>query len=623
VSLYQEGRAEQLEENYYRAVELYKQALELNPAYLAPLVGLAESFLLLAQYDEAISAVGDARRQDRNNLSLVNLEAKIRMGLGEVAEARRLFESVLRTEPYNLDARFGLAQLDIADGKRRKAASQYLEALKASPDNIHALLSLAVLYEELGDDEASQAYLDQALKTYTDDPQVYFAAGGYYYRRGSHTTAWNYLETALALEPEYDEARQLLGNILLHQGKPTEAIALYKEFLSTSREETARAARYTLGLAYAGAGMWEQALASYNAVLREASDDEVVRITAENLTLEHPEETARWRKSFSRYHAFEAAGLQERDQLGKALLEFRRSLRLDPDDPETRLAYASIYRILGYPVKYLMELLLLKSYYGYGPVRVEDEIEVYESRLGGGVANRWFDRLRPDETRQPVFDQYTVEPSAHSLLLFTIPSRNSLIHILSDSELAAYLEDLLQRFSSLNLTAHGGAAESFDLAFEAAREAATDFFLVCSFDEEQRSFLAVCEIYLTRTGALLERHDAFRTGNNRVRDAMAKLADLIKGSFPARATLLARDFSSGVINLGRFQGIEEGHRFLIVKKGELGLSTDVIDFLYRDEDVLGEFVVTDVDENLSEGTIVPAGFFDRINPGDELVELPP
>ena len=146
--LYKRGRQEQLKENYYHAIELYKQALGVNQSFLEPMIGLSECFNHLGQYDEALHYIIQARKHDRHNLGLINLEASIRTGLGEVEAARELYRSVLTTEPHNLEARFGLAGLDLADGKKRLASLQYLETLKTSPGNKRALLILALLYEE-------------------------------------------------------------------------------------------------------------------------------------------------------------------------------------------------------------------------------------------------------------------------------------------------------------------------------------------------------------------------------------------------------------------------------------------------------------------------------------------
>lgn len=199
-SLYEQGRREQLRGTYYRAIELYKDSLSYNAFYVKPMIGLAESFYAIGQNDEALNHVIRAQRFDRNNLSLINLEGNIRTELGQLQEARGLFERVLSIEPHNLDAKFGLARLDLADGRKRQAAARFQEALRSSPENIRVLLRLAMLYEELGDGQSSAIYLDQALNFHSNDPLVYLTAGRYYYGRGEYERAIEYLQTALSLK---------------------------------------------------------------------------------------------------------------------------------------------------------------------------------------------------------------------------------------------------------------------------------------------------------------------------------------------------------------------------------------------------------------------------------------
>ncbi|HYW84142.1 MAG TPA: tetratricopeptide repeat protein, partial [Spirochaetia bacterium] len=80
---YLAGAAAQGSEDYELAIERYKDALSLNPAYLEPMVGLAQSFLLMEEYDEAYTFVSKARTYDRNNPDLAVLEGRIRIGQGD------------------------------------------------------------------------------------------------------------------------------------------------------------------------------------------------------------------------------------------------------------------------------------------------------------------------------------------------------------------------------------------------------------------------------------------------------------------------------------------------------------------------------------------------------------
>ena len=621
-ALYEEGSREQLRENYYRAIELYKESLSQNTSYAKPMVGLAESFFAMGQNDEALIYVLRAQKFDRSNLSLVNLEGNIRTELGELQRARELFEGVLKIEPHNLEAKFGLARLDLADGRKRQAVARFQEALKTSPENVRVLLTLAMLYEELGDNQSSATYLEQALRFHSNNPLVYMTAGRYYYNRGDYESAIGYLQTALSLKSGYNEAKLLLGMIYLTQDRPNESISLLREVLTSQRSDQRHLARYSLGIAYGRTGMIAEALQAFEQALNEKPEDEISRIAAENLALRYGNETQKERTKFAQYHLKEGRKLEQTNRLEKALVEYRRSVRLDQSLAEARWAFASIYRMLGYPIKYLMELLLLRDYYQSRETKVLDDIEVYTSRVEESVSNRWADRLKPHRDPDKIFDQFAIAKSTHSIYLAVLKGNQRVIHPDAARELGLRVKDLLEWFDSLTIRANGLEFESFDMVFKNAREAEADFFLILRFFESERSFQLDGDLYLARTGSQLKGYSVFRTGNDRIREALTRFSTQIQESFPLRGALLAREFDRGIVNLGTMQQIKVGDTFDIIKKGKLNYKPDTIGFSFEQGDVLGSFTVGQTDENLSEGTITPSSFFDRINPGDEVVPAP-
>ena len=64
---YEDGLRAQGTEDYPLAVEKFKEALAANPSYAEPMEGLAQSFLLMGEYDEAYRYVAMALVHDRNN----------------------------------------------------------------------------------------------------------------------------------------------------------------------------------------------------------------------------------------------------------------------------------------------------------------------------------------------------------------------------------------------------------------------------------------------------------------------------------------------------------------------------------------------------------------------------
>ncbi|MBN1696128.1 MAG: tetratricopeptide repeat protein [Spirochaetales bacterium] len=631
VSLYEQGRIAQIQEAFYRAIELYKASLDINPDYVAPIKGLAECYYYLGEYQEALRYTGDAKKYDKTDLELYNLEGMIYTGLKEFDRARERFEYVLGKEPNNIEARFGLAEIDIANGKTREAAKRYLETLSFSPRNKVALLHLAALYEEMGEEDTALAYLELAVKYHSNEPDVHYIMGKHYLEFFNDKRAEYHLKTAIALKSGYNEAKQLLAIVYFKRNSLQEAIMLMRQTLASEDQDELHFARYCLGLFYAESGMYEEAINNYAAALGIRYDDEISRMAAEHYAFRHLGIQNTMRKNLARYHYNEGKLLEEKSYLTSALVEYRRSLRLDYDWETARYAYARIYKKMGFPIKYLMELKVLKDDYKTKNREVLDEYDLHLMNLYDSVSYRWLPELRAitggigisgEEDTKTLFDQYAVKQNSFSFALYTIPHKNRLIHPYGDRVMLGYLKDQLIRFRVVEVKNDGEAIDSFEAAFRGANELKSDFFIIVAFTERERSIEIVFTIYLTRIGSKLNEYNVYKTGNKRIQQALFAAADTIESSLPLNGTLLARKFNKGIIDLGTYHGIKKDDTLIIVKKGTLRLDHKDMVLVYTDDDVVGSFRVTATDEVISEGTIEKKGFFDFVNPEDAVIAEP-
>jgi hypothetical protein len=98
-----------------------------------------------------------------------------------------------------------------------------------------------------------------------------------------------------------------------------------------------------------------------------------------------------------------------------------------------------------------------------------------------------------------------------------------------------------------------------------------------------------------------------------------KLASQIADLLPARGTLLVRKFGQGLIDLGSFQGVKKNDALVIVTKGRGQLKSDGPGLSYSENDVVGDFRLTGLDEGVSEGTVTGRGYFDYVNIGDQVL----
>ncbi|MBN2441450.1 MAG: tetratricopeptide repeat protein [Spirochaetales bacterium] len=629
IALFVNGHKAQVLGEYYKAIELYKASLALNQDYASPMKGLAECFYYLDEYEEALSYVQKSKKYDKTNLDLYNLEGMIQIGRGEFDLARSEFEYVLKIEPHNIDAQFGLAELDIAHGKKREAAKKFMETLRNSPNNRTALLELAGIYEDLGEYETAKSYLELALKYHSEDPWVHYTAGKYFYKMNYLRLADYYLKTAIALRTHFFEAKQLLGIVYFITGKYDDAKALMEETLVSSNPDHQHFARYCLGLFNDRTGQPLLAIEQYIKALDLKYDDEIARIASENIAKREIDIKDHIRKNLAHYHFLEGLLLEEQNYLSQALIEYRRSLMLDYDSEAARYAYAGIFKKLKFPIRYLMELKVLRDDFKSKNPEVLDEFELNLMHLYDSVSYKWREELKavtgeesiadtkPD--KEEIFDEYSIQQKRYTVLLFTEPGKNDVLHPFADRILLDYFKDLLLGYRTILPYDNEYEISSFDSAFRTANEKKSDYFFIIRIEEKERSFEIVLTLYLTRTGSEMGTVRVYKTGNRRVQDAFVKCAAEIHDLLPLRGTLLTRKSNKGIIDLGSFQGIKQGDELLIIKKSKLKLDHKKIAFTYVDSDVLGVFKVTIPDENISEGIIRKKSFFDFINPEDEII----
>ncbi len=603
-SSYLAGAVAQGAQDYALAVEKYKEALALNPAYLEPMRGLAESYLALEEYDEAERYAAMALTFDPGSADLQVLEGRIRIGQGRVADARALFSKVLAAQPNNVDARLGNAEADIAEGRPQSAAARYTQTLALAPESTSALLSLAMLSDESGDRAAAGRYYELAVKSHSADARVQLAAATWYAATGSFDAAEKAAQTALSLSPGLQSAQVLLGQIYLQTGRSADAISTLMAVVSASRDN--ELAWYELGLAYRRSGDAARALSSFANALQARPDDEVSRIAQEATAVESLSLGDAQRARMAADHVAQGQAQEQRGYLEKAIAEYRRALLLDPTSRDARVGYARVYRTLGFPAKFLSELQVLAKL-GVTDTYVSDQVEAYTSRLAGSVSTAWG------------YDQYNLDRRRYVIPVYTLAAQNRLIHPLAGEDIARYFVFLLGRYDPVTVPDQAPGVSGFDDAFRAARAAGTDYFVVLSVDESDRSLSATADVYLSRTGGRVASFGDFRTGNDRVRDGLMQLAADVAGTLQPRGRLLVRKFGQGLIDLGAMQGVKPGDVLPIVRQGAVRLRPDGPGLAWDPRDVLGDFTVTATDEVVSEGSIAGRGYFDYVNIGDEVV----
>jgi tetratricopeptide (TPR) repeat protein len=592
-----------LQGDFYRALELFRTASLRNPAYFDPLFASAEVFFQLEEYDEALKMVEAALRLAKTNPPARILKARILVGMGRFQEAADVYTTLLSEEPNNVDARLGKAELDIALGKNRNAAIEYLDTLKRFPDNRRALLSLGVLFMQQGNYQQAETYFETALRYHSDSPIVHLLVGEYYFKLKKYDLAIEQAHTALSIKPDFEEAHNLLGIISFQRGEYLETYTRMDQILALNRNNSL--AWYLKALSALRLSRQEEGITLLRTLVNLAPEDEISRITLEDSLREYLPVEHALRKTYALYHFERGDKFQERNLFNRAFEEYRRGLQIDPYSVRGRLSYADILQKLGFPASSYNSLYFLKKQNSTDRTVLE-QLEIAESLQADRTARRWN------------IDQFMQRNPSFRLSLFVDVRASSLVHPFSELFLLQYNRDLLLGNPSVTV-ASPLSVDSFSEAFQEARQRGTDYFLIVRFNETDREFSVSGDIYLSRTGGKIDSFSVFRTGNDRIQNALVQVASLMKEKIPLRGELLRREFEKGLVGLGSIDGVKKGDKFYILPARSLSLKNDSFGFVFPPGDILGTFTVTDLDDLVCEGVVEKNGFFDRINPGDVLI----
>ena len=602
--LYRKGLEFQNSEDWYSAIETYKSALKENPSYNEVYRGLAECFYALNEYDEALSSVETAIRYKKDDADLQNLHGFILIGLGQIETAKQIFNSVLQKFPNNPEARFGLAEIEVFQGKLYAASALYKEALNRQGENRKALLSLALVSFEAGNKKLAEDYIKKALEFHGDNPQVHYFAAYLKALSGDSETAEGRLNAAIKLKNNYDEAYALLASILYYQKRYEESIQISDMRISQKRKRAD--AWYLKTLSLLKLHKTDEAMTAAKVGLSTEPSNEIMRMLLEETAIKYLNFEDSFRKKLSEYHAERGVGFAKRNMSDQALYEYRRALKVYPYDVESREAYAQILLRLGYPEHYLEQMLFIQTIVKSNK-RVNDAVEAYGKHLLSSLQNKW------------KIDPLYMDKAHISIGLFYEADSTNVLHPEAEQITQIMAADIFSHNPRLKITSHSEQPAQYAEAFKTSREAGDDYFGIIKLNENERDIQLILELYVSRTGSKAQTFTVYRSGNDRYSNAVRSLTKLVSASMPVIGKVINRYQNEAVIDIGKQDADLKDVQIAVIKKGSLTIHKDGISIDYPAADLLGYFEPVKSGEDLTEGILKRNGYYDRMNAGDSVI----
>jgi tetratricopeptide (TPR) repeat protein len=603
VEAYREGETAFQRLEIFEAFQKFETALDLNPAYPEPMVGLARLLFYLGEYDEALDYVDAARPLLGFHPESMALRGRVLVGLGRMVEAEESYRAVLARRPNNAEALAGLAELSIAQGRIEEGRQRFEELRKRVPEDRRTLLSLALLSEYRGNVEEAESFVRRALRSHGLDPVVNALAAEFYLRRNRPDRAVELARRALEAS-DSTQTREILLRGLLESGDYAAADEVSRQLLRNAEDRLV--AWYLRGLALERLGRTEEALGAMERLLVLAPQEELPRIVAEDIALNALPPEAAERRELAEYRYSRARELTQENLFLRAKMAARRGLRLDPYSGSGRELYADLLRYQGFRSRFLRELTVIDAL-GNADLEAQDTIEGYQSLLADEVAASWD------------LPQFDMERRRLRFGVFVTGDGVSLPYPGAGEALGRYVQDHLFAVEALEPSGEGAEVATLSEAFAAARSAGMDYYLLVEAEDRDRTLTMRFALYSGRTGGHVGDLNASRSGPYRLERAVFALLQDLEERLPRYGRILKRSRNLAAISLGRVDGVEVGDELIILRSGGLLARRDALGFEYSEEGVLGTGTITRLDDLVSEVTIVPQGFTDIILVGDNVL----
>ena len=623
--LYNIGYDYFLEKNWWQASEKFQEALQKNEAYSDAWYMLAKCSYEMNQFDLAIEYVSKAQKYAGEKSEYVNLNAFCYISTGKFKDAENIFNSILKQYPNDIEARFGLAELELFSGKLTGAEGLYKDALKRQPSNVKALLSLALVSTELGKRDLAKDYINKALQSHANNEEVYYIASYLAAMSGDYTDAERKALMAVQVNGNYDSAYELLGTIYYAQKRYQDVLDIADFRINRNRNLTQ--AWYIKGLALEKLGRFEESISTWERGLEIDPGDEIMRTAFElsvlrNTNIEDPR-----RKGWATYHVRKGQEYQKKYLGPQVRYEYQTALKINPKNKTARNAFAQMLYNDGFNENYLEQIKFVKENTTEPQfknpskptdaevdrkikyIRLSDTIEGFESLMTNTMAQRWdINPFYLDKTRWNIGIYYMekIEPMYHC----------DIARIAADN-----LRLMFQGISSTNVRLFPESVTGYADAYKKAHDRNLDYFIILTGDETDRDVKIDAVIYSGRTGTKSANFSIYRTGNERFSGALLRLRKDILSILPVRATILNRNLNDILLDIGKSEGMIKNAEFVVVRKGALKTSDTGVGLVYDERDALGKVTITKTSEEISEGILSDTGFYDRVNSGDELVLL--
>jgi len=220
-----------------RAIQTFEEVIKSDPKRTAAYLQLIQIYEETRDWEKAFEmeqkVAGLTGSRAGNILAHHQVElAKVFIEKGRPVQAKAAYKKALSLDPGCVDAYLHLGDMQLQEGKPKKAMVTWRKVAGVAPDLSFLVFGrLARAHAEMKDLKPVEKFLaDCAISD--RNPLAHLALAHLLAERGDEDRALEELAKALVLDPDLFEARREMGLLLLSLGRTEEALENYHDFLS-------------------------------------------------------------------------------------------------------------------------------------------------------------------------------------------------------------------------------------------------------------------------------------------------------------------------------------------------------------------------------------------------------
>lgn len=234
---------------------------------------------------------------------------------GNLPEAERNFARAAQLEPRNFDAQFGHGLVLQLMNRLGESIRAYLRALAIRPGDFETNLNIATAYLQVGEPAQALAYAQRAVSVTPDSGEARVNLGATYAALGQH-------EQAVIEFQQAAELMELSPRLLLSLADSLGHAQRYAEMVATL-DQLIRIEPSAIAYERMGSGLFR--LRRYDAALEAFQ---------QALAIDPSHYPALNGVAVCKLNQFLWSGQRDTDSLGQAVLALRKSLQLEPGQPQ-------------------------------------------------------------------------------------------------------------------------------------------------------------------------------------------------------------------------------------------------------------------------------------------------